>query len=271
MFTKIFLVCALYSEAKPLIRHLQLKPGRAPSGLQIFENEHYTLVITGTGKVASAVGTTFGIANSKSVIRACANVGMCGARDQKIGALFLIDQVIDEANSRTFYPDVFRKTDIPRNILHTVDQPYQSKEESWEWAEGVVDMEGSGFYEAASNFLSADKIQLLKIVSDNADQSKLDPKKVDEIMTENIPKILEYLQSFPDDVSNVRFTQEEQKALDELFARVHFTVTERRRCEGMVGDLKVQRGNLQNFFEQIKSKASGKEVLNFAQQLLQSC
>lgn len=283
---KILLVTALYLEAKPFIQHLGLKPQRTQSTFQIFANDQCALVITGSGKIASSAGTAFLLSLQKSnvwtgrdlslrsqmgkQVRVCANIGICGGTGENIGDIFLIDQIIDEGSSRTFYPDILQKTKIPRRTIHTLDAP--DADQSFD---ELVDMEASGFFVAASHFLPAHKIQMVKIVSDQANQKKLDPQSIGKMISKNIPNILEYLETFPEDEQS-ELLPDEQRAFEKLWETFHWTHTQQTEARKLLQDLKVQGDDIVDTIQEILysnisirgNKLSAKKVLEMLKQEL---
>ena len=55
----LYIVTALYIEAKPLISLFNLKKDNSYTKFQVFSNENVKLIISGTGKVKSATALTY--------------------------------------------------------------------------------------------------------------------------------------------------------------------------------------------------------------------
>jgi len=52
------IVTALCSEAEPIIEYFRLKKNTASNKFDIFENDRIALVVSGIGKIKSAIATT---------------------------------------------------------------------------------------------------------------------------------------------------------------------------------------------------------------------
>ena len=227
---KTLLVCALYLEAKPFIQTFQLKPVQTLASFQVFEGDSYALIISGIGKAASAAATSFLVAlypYAQGVI----NVGICGGRGKKVGDMFLIDQIIDNDSERSFYPDVIG-SQLERSSLMTLSQA-----DTQQNFECLVDMEASGFFESASYFFPAHAIQVIKVVSDNADTNTLDKGKVEEILENLVGAVSQA--SF--NVENsIGLSKDEEKAIQEFLEYYTFSVTQQRDFYKNIWSLKIQ-------------------------------
>ena len=59
----LYIVTALYIEAKPLISLFNLKKDNIYTKFQVFSNKNIKLIISGTGKIKSATALTYLISN----------------------------------------------------------------------------------------------------------------------------------------------------------------------------------------------------------------
>lgn len=258
------LVCALYLEAKPFIQALELKPQNAPSGLQIFSGGETALVITGTGKVASAIATTFALTRFPNT-ELCCNVGLCGARSEKIGTIFCVAQITDAVSKRSWYPDLIQKSALLPKSLVTVDQPETNQKYN-----GLVDMEGSGFFEAASVFLPTHAIHLLKIVSDNADVSRISSQEGITLIKNSMEQILEYIASIFPEREGSSLGCKTEAVMTELLKQFHFTKTQQLQCEKSLHSVAVQqKNNRENDYQPLFALPDADAVLQSLQGTLQ--
>lgn len=149
-------------EAKPIVTRLGLtaEPGLPYS---VYRDDRTVLLVTGVGtlKASAAVGWAFG---QFPGIKVALNVGFCGAAP---GAFSLhewvyVSSIRDKATGRLHVPDILLEHPFAEAALLTVPHVVKTV---IDW-NGVVDMEGSGFFEAASKFLPPDRLALLKWVSD---------------------------------------------------------------------------------------------------------
>ena len=165
------IITALKIEAKEIINHFKLKQING-----IYQNDKINLIITGSGKIKSAINTALLLQKYpyKSV-----NFGIAGSNKFEVGDGFFIEKIIDEDSKYEYYPDYFKNS----ATLHTVSKIGKYYE--------LVDMEGSGFFEAAYKFLSVEKIILYKIVSDTPKEK---PKNIQELIKKHIPILEEMIE-----------------------------------------------------------------------------
>jgi len=107
--------------------------------------------------------------------RAFINAGIAGHGSADLGAVFLIDQIIDVGSNQVFYPGTHFKWAGQSCRLHTLDIPSDQYQ-----LNTAYDMEGAAFFNIVSRFTSVENIHLLKVISDNPESSfkSLNSKKV---------------------------------------------------------------------------------------------
>jgi hypothetical protein len=159
----INIVTALKIEALPIIEHFKLKNRNS-----IWQNEKFNLIITGSGKIKSAINTALLL---KDFPYFTINFGIAGSNCFEVAEGFFIDKIVDTDTGFEYYPDFFKES----TTLYTTSKvgKYYS----------LVDMEGSGFFEAAYKFLSVEKIALYKIVSDTPSTQ---PKNIPELIKRHL-------------------------------------------------------------------------------------
>jgi len=172
---EVLIVCALMPEAKPIIAEYKLHFECSEYGFKLYrggrtlkktdlEMEHgdIFLLVTGVAKVnmAAAMMWVRQYCQFESVI----NIGVAGHASLSIGDVVLINKVIDDDSEKAFYPSINFRWRGQQSALKTVSQP--TDEYSVEYA---FDMEASAFFEIANRCVTTDKIHILKVISDNAD------------------------------------------------------------------------------------------------------
>ncbi|EMN91871.1 hypothetical protein [Leptospira weilii] len=264
----IFISAALFPEAKPLIETLGLKILRDKTPFPIYRNEKYILVVSGAGKIFSAMSVVFLLNEFKdSAVDSSwiLNFGICGApKESKIGESFLIHKIKDEGSSKSVYPDILFKSPIPESVLLTVDKPVFRNEIS-ELPNTLVDMEAFGFFQASRKFFSSDKIRIVKTISDHF--TKLESEKeigiVDTIslrIKEALPDILSIL-SIPVSKGNeVELQQNEIAALSFITEFLRLSETERIQLKDWMIGYKIRTGNSSEQGLSILKSANG--ILN---------
>lgn len=260
----VLISTALYFEAKPIIKHYNLKPLPAPRGLSRFGNPDTELIVTGTGKVAAACGTTM-LAHLAKDAKACVNIGICGSKHHAIGSILHIDQILDDDNEKAFYPDVFTKSDFEKASLRTL-----STSDCTQSFDETVDREASGFFEAANLFFDPSQIHVLKIVSDNADTKILDKEKIELLLESKYPEIYEYIENLRNlDTNETKFTPEELEMIQKYIDDYRFTATEQHSLKELLWNLKIQSGDkLKNILKKSTKYADAKQTKYTSSKLL---
>ena len=162
----IVIVTALPFEGACITKHLELQP--VDGSLPIFSKPPYHLVVSGVGKVRAAAATGALCSRfSPESIDSVVNLGIAGSTSpiHPVGSRWLIHQIRDGATSRRYYPDMLAVHSMGETSVTTLDKP-ATAETLRSVSEGLVDMEASGFFEAASMFVGPEKIISAKVVSD---------------------------------------------------------------------------------------------------------
>lgn len=241
----IYLVTALYSEARPLIEYYKLKHDHRFNKISIYRNDDMALVVSGIGKIKSA--TVTGIVLSEmmepdQVIMV--NVGIAGGtQDHKIGQLFLINKILDQSSKHFYYPDLLIKHLLEEEQLVTVDKPQLNGEKG----DYLVDMEASGFFEAANIYLPPSQIGCLKVVSDHRKNVKLSRDIVSELIEKQIPDIDNYLNDWHSFITNQRneiLTGKDQQLIVLIKDNLRLTITQGRQFEKLATKYKIESDNL---------------------------
>ena len=160
----LYIVTALYIEAKPLISLFNLKKDNSYTKFQVFSNEDVKLIISGTGKVKSATALTYLV--SKEDIKKndyIVNIGFVASnKNSQLGDIVYVSKIQNAYSNFDFYPEMIYKHNFLEGSLTTFDSIVEKKIENIEY----IDMEAYGFFQTASIFFKKDKIIVLKIVSD---------------------------------------------------------------------------------------------------------
>ncbi|MBM9577485.1 phosphorylase [Leptospira sp. 201903070] len=287
----IFISTALFPEAKPLIEFLGLKILRGKSAFPIYQNEKYTLIISGIGKISSAIATSFLLSRFENTIQESSwifNFGISGSPKEyaSIGESFLIHKVTDSGSGKNAYPDIPFKSPLKESKLVTVDKPVFEKESS-DHKNTLVDMEAYGFFQASKKFFTSDKIRIVKTVSDHF--TKLESSSgsdLTDIVSEKIqvalPDILSIL-SIPIVPEKIVFLDEKElKTLRSLTEFFRLSETETIQLKDWMLGYKIRTGNSsedgfiflnQNFHpekEKVKTREEGKKGLYALRQFYQS-
>ena len=223
----INLFCALACEAKPLIKHYQLQRFSDSQFYEAFIDKNHTvsLTITGTGKVSIA-----GAVIHSSMLFSCSkydgwiNIGIAGHVTLAPGTPVLANKIIDAASSCVWYPQIVFNTDIILDKVISIDKPSSDYPE-----QGILDMEASGFYEAASKTGVTELSHCLKIISDNKEShyKRINSKSVSNLVYTNI----EIINGLIVDVRSLSDTLQPHDPMQSIYQDIittwHFTQNQR--------------------------------------------
>lgn len=232
------IVVALSCEARPLLSHYRLKKISRIKQLPVYQNQEKTifLIESGIGKIKSAAATAFLQAFTSNQQYTCyLNIGIAGAKTHELGEALLINRIQEGETQKKWFPRPFSIPGLSSTTLLTVNHAQKDYPQ-----DGMVDMEGSGYFQTASQFVSQEQVQLLKIVSDNhyEQQTNVKPKKVELLIEKNLDiidqvvnlslqlssKELKQTISIPNIekfLNQWHFTQYQQHELTELLRRWH--------------------------------------------------
>jgi hypothetical protein len=211
----IFLAFALYVEAQPYITKFNLKKVHNINNIRVYKNENIAAVITGTGVINAAAGLSGLFENyyeNKDDI--FINIGLAGgSKENKIGEVFIINKIMG-INYDEYYPDIsghpFKESSL-RTILRKDINKIETKE-------GLLDLEGEGYYNVAQNYVYQNNIHIIKILSDYNDTRHLNIEKIKNILKDTSEEVIEYIKVLDNIKCNHRpdFTEKEIKLIDKI-------------------------------------------------------
>lgn len=264
----IYIAVALTVEAKPLITYFKLKKDNEIKKYQVFKNEEITLIITGSGIMQGAIAVTYVLGNldigEEDIF---VNLGICGAvKDSfSIGDIILCNKIINNCSKKNFYPDMLFKHKFKEGTLETFFQVVDEKMEKEKIKGEIVDMEGAGVCEAASLFFSQHQINIIKIVSDYLNTSKITAEKVMELVENKINKIANWLvERKKFNVGNKEiFTLKEKESIKKIEENLRLTESMYYEFLELIKYYKIQNKSIENIILKysdikIKDKREGK-------------
>ena len=257
----IYIVTALAQEAIPLIQHFKLKKELSHTKFDIYRNDMIKLIVSGTGKLKSAVATTYLLLKeppkkSDKIL----NFGICGSGIEKYksGQIFLINKIEDVNSGKTYYPEILFSHLLPEETIVTYEKPV-IKIKTAPSIQGLVDMEVSGFYEAANTFVQSHNIIILKVVSDHLGGEKFTGAFIQSIVEKNIPHIITVLnqarkrQSAQASRSEV-LDSGEYRVFEDLSDNLGLSTTQRFQVLDMLKGYKVRGGGDFQFLKDFSKK-----------------
>lgn len=194
---QVNIVVALMAEAKPLIAALSLKKIIELHEFDVFVNTDSSihLIISGIGKIKAAAATGFlHVLTRRQAFTVYLNFGIAGSGCHELGELVIAHKIIDQATNSTYYPSLHaeillsrKKRRLSTGALMTVDKPMQVYQDH-----ELMDMEASGFFAIANQLVSLEQVQVIKLVSDNEQQSyhSVNATQVNTLITAKLTNLL---------------------------------------------------------------------------------
>lgn len=231
----VLVITALMCEATPLIQRWGLRPLRAnevEERFQLFHGDGIYLGVSGIGKLRSAVATSALVTRllEQNLAPIVANIGVAGSstRVANRGELILVHKVRDVAANSRLYPDILLKHPLRELALDTYDHPVTTPPSE----ETLVDMECSGFMQAATTFVAPSEIAVLKVVSDHCEGTRLSPEEASRLIEEVSTPITDLLTSLRRELSEPsRLNSDDARALELAVSHARLSVTQRIELE----------------------------------------
>lgn len=204
---------AVLSEAKPWIQKTKAKPVPHSGKFRIYQNESMHIVIAGTGKVAMALAVSefaHRFTRDERNQMKIWNVGIAGSANPNwdVGEYFWIHKISDHASKKDYYLERIVSSQFTKETnLTTFDRPIAKiknenpflvlNDEDLKTI-SLVDMEGSGFFEAASLYFPLENLAIGKVVSDHLEGSFCQQETVETLMEKVMPNLYEeWIQPIP--------------------------------------------------------------------------
>lgn len=286
----LYIVAAMHCEAKPLIRQFGLKRDDSARFFEIYRNEDKALVLSGVGKMRSAIATSHILSRLEpDKNSAIVNIGTCGSvsKSLPIGSPVLINKIKDGESGREYYPDILlRHIDMQQGFLETHNKVitcndiYIHEQESHEQKHihpDFVDMEASGFFQAAERFVGPHQIYVVKVISDYLEGNLIDKAYIADCMEKAMPDIEKLIdkilifqgQAVKEDI----FTSEDSIILKKLISHLRLTNYQTHQLYDMARAFKIRTGSKIPEFEEImsvaiKTKEQSKKFFNYIEQKL---
>lgn len=267
-----FIGTSMYIEASSFIKKMNLKKDLECHKFQVFKNDNVVLIITGVGKVISAVAVTYLFLKYKiKCDDIFINIGICGSKNKNIhiGDIFLCNKITDYDTKKTFYPDIILKHPFKEGSIETISKVINNKNVKIQ--SEIVDMEASAIYEAALMFLQPHEIFFIKIVSDHLNNEKTDINSISSLVESKSEEIVKWI----NDIKNVFLyrqsilDKEEQRIAEDITRKLRLTATMANQLKQLLKYYKLEKGK---FDENIRiytnvQCTSKKERVDYFEQL----
>jgi len=251
----LYILTALFYEAKPYIDIFHLKRVASPGGIQLFEGDNCLLAIGGTGPVNASAAAAYMLTRyAPTRTDMLANIGMAGSAVFNIGEIVLCHKIINAFTGRELYPDMLCKHPFHEGALYSVGQPV--RESPYE----LSDMEGAFAFEASQIFLPSSQIQCIKIISDNLHPESVTAAELDKLMYETAEPIRDWLVSLAEqDKPAVFFTEEENRLMGIVSEHFKFTYAMNQRLQHECKQAKIRCMDINSALtEALEIKCTGK-------------
>jgi len=255
----LYVVTALYCEAKPFILLYSLKRDLTLKNYQLFSNDSIRLIITQTGKINAAIAVTelfhHTPPNPSDIL---INVGIAASCNDVLpyGSGYLIHKICDHDTNRDYYPDLCFRHSFSEASLATYSTIADSNTCQSESA-GLIDMEASGIYAAAIHHLKTHQMIFYKLVSDHGDTLSLTPDKVTELIQSHLPKLYDYAMQISHLLSLdtlLEFSDEESSLITDLSNQLYFSVTMSHQFRQLLYYAKLMGVDLPHYLFQLTNK-----------------
>ena len=234
-------VTALMEEAKPIRDRLKLKRQSLPGKLSFYTDGAISLLITGIGRAMASIQLARLLQqHADNPYLHIINLGIAGCENPTVplGTTCLVNKITEHSTSRIYITDRLYPTTFPETELVTVDQPKANRTTN---DPILYDMEASGIFQAATQFVTADRIHFIKVVSDHLDGKFPTKAKIHNLVQDNLDPILEYVRSLPGNQIQPTLTQEELEALGHIQASWKLTQTQTHQLKDAAIHFKLSR------------------------------
>jgi len=215
----VTVICALASEAQALIEHWRLKALRERP-FRVYGDNDARVVISGVGSHASAaaVGYAAGMREARAD-DIWLNLGIAGHGSHALGTALLAARISHHGRDGAWYPSLLFTPPCAAAELITHDQAvidYPSQ--------ACCDMEAAGFMAATARIAGGDLVQVMKVVSDNAESgiAGIERSRVHALMRDALPTVLLLVERLREVAARLPQASSDL-AVQPLLERWHFT------------------------------------------------
>lgn len=229
-----YIVTALHCEAAPLIEHWGLRRTIHHRAFHLFRGDAaglpVELIVSGIGKVRSAVATAVLAASSNAETPIIVNVGVAGAQPtRQRGEIVYAHRIVDHASGSAWIPDSVLDHPFSEGELTTFEHPVTTETPAQSSLD-LVDMEGSGFAEAAALYTAPSAWAALKVVSDHFSPSELSRDGIEALIAPHAASIDEFVRSLVAQHGSGKFAfaPDDNAVLTELLGAYRFTASQKQ-------------------------------------------
>ncbi|MET0012924.1 MAG: hypothetical protein ABW088_04640 [Sedimenticola sp.] len=160
------IVVALPAEAKPINQRFGLIRDNSAEAFPLYRNDRVALVVSGPGAEQAQQAVRWLAAYLPTDEETLwVNLGIAGHPHRPLGEALLAERLSSERDDPVIHAVLPRPCPCDSAPLVTLAEPDFDYHR-----DAMIDMEGFGFYRAAVDFSPPEKVQCLKIISDNRQQ-----------------------------------------------------------------------------------------------------
>ena len=256
----LYILTALFCEAKPYIEIYQLKRASAPGGIQLFEGVNCRLAVSGAGPVNAAAAAAYLLTRYTAgrtdifINDIFINIGAAGSKVFNIGEIILCHKIINAFTNKALYPEMLYKHPFREGILCSAGRP--ASDSSYE----LTDMEGAFAYEAVQTFLPSSQIHCIKVISDNLCPGSVTAESIGKLMSDTAEPIRGWLDTLtePEEPIDI-LTAEENSLMDIVSKNLRLTFAMNQKLRQNCRQAKIRGLNIVHILlEASKAKSTEK-------------
>ena len=259
--TSVRWVVALKEEAKIIIDYFKLNKVNEKTIYPIYKNveETHWLIICGIGRSNAAASTAYLYSYSEaSRYTSWINLGIAGSTNGNYGDLYLVDKISTYQGKKSTDPLTLPKTSVPKMHLFTSDVPVSDYTDH-----GMIDMEGSAFFDIASKITSKEFICLMKVISDGPNNkiNEITKSKIYNLIKQNLIKIIDVISYYERLTEEEIQIREKPKLFYEIKSKWNFSVTQAYKLETLLRRVEIFCNN-KDIIERIKNCETSTSVID---------
>jgi hypothetical protein len=218
------------AEALPLVDLWRLERSQSEP-FRLFEGEGRRLAVSGVGKERAAQATRWLAGPGIDPRTVWLDVGLCGHPSLSVGEIRAAHRVVDAVSGDAWYPPAVVPFPCGSMELRTVSRPERVYRDDVGY-----DMEAAGFLAAARKVATAELVQVVKVVSDNreAPPRGFRPSEVADLVRPHAPAVDRFVEGLRELATELPAKPEPDELFEALVARVHFTISRRRRLRDLL-------------------------------------
>ncbi len=215
----IYLFCAMYPEAAPLIKEYRMKRVDFGNGIRMWQKDNeLTLVLTGTGQLNAAAVTAAVLSRMKKDGQDyLISYGCCASLNfEKTDGIFLAHKITDLQTGRDYYPDLLYETGFAEDSLISGSTVYTGTERIGNGE--LYDMESAAVFHAGSMFFPVHRMFFIRFISDAGQTENLTAATITALSAEYLPVMKKLVDDLvrQEEETDMVLTEEDDRVIRQL-------------------------------------------------------